>query len=290
MKQIQVLIDQRIKLVTAVLALSDWPQMEQQQLPHAVHGHAKQIRPFLQGHETERAVSLLNQALQDGTSLDDLFSAALRCQWPDFKINEPLPTPIQNDYPMALADFAKTTNLEESFWVEYADVWQNAVEQLTAVFDQSPLHTFLEQITGQPIPQITIMPTLLYPALTAVLATAQNSWLLLIPPPKAVGESPPWPYDEGSGWVITRICKRLLTHVLADVLTPLTAQQATTLIYAGIVLCLEQSLDEFEAQACLIRSKKEFNLPDLPNTVTALRDYLSQSNPQPLHQFVQTHF
>lgn len=291
MKQIQISIDPRVQLATAVFTLSNWPQIEQKQLPHAVHGHAKQVRHLLQGYEEETAVSLLNQALENGASLDALFSAAMRCQWPDFKINESFSADVPNSWATALANFGNDTNMGAAFGTEFGEVWQEAVTQLTAVFHESPLHSFLEQLMGKTIPSITIMPTLLYPALTAVMATTKANWLLLLPPPKAVGESPPWPYDEDSGWVVATVCKKLLTHLLADSTITLTAQQETTLIYAGIVLCLEQCLDEFEAQACLVRSKKERNLPDLPHIVTQLRDHLSKpDSPQSIQQFVQAHF
>ncbi len=53
------------------------------------------------------------------------------------------------------------------------------------------------------------MPNLVFPALTPVVATAGDTLALLLPPPKAVGESPPWPFDEDPGWVVAIAAEQL---------------------------------------------------------------------------------
>lgn len=273
MANLQIQVDDRARLVTAVLAASDWPAIEQAQLPHATHTQAKLTRQFVEPFRGHTAVTGINQAWLNGVELDKMFSAALRCHWPDFTPAEPLPRVLQiENWVTALADFAAVSAIATTFWPEHEAVWDTAVTELHAIFPDDRLLQFLSQMRGQPISQnITIMPNLVYPALSPVLATTQNSLTLLLPPPKAVGESPPWPYDEGAGWVTAVTCRQLAAYLLADKLAELDTKQRDLLSHAITTLCLEQTLDEFEGQAYLLRTTKEQNLPALPSLVEKLR-------------------
>ncbi|HFE66575.1 MAG TPA: hypothetical protein ENJ93_04865 [Chloroflexi bacterium] len=273
MANLQVQVDDRARLVTAVLAASDWPAIEQEQLPHATHNQAKLTRQFVEPFREYTAVTGINQAWLNGVELDEMFSAALRCRWPDFTPTEPLPRVLQIDsWVVSLADFATVSDIAAAFWPEHESVWDTAVAELHTIFQDDRLLQFLSQMRGRPIEQeIIIMPNLVYPALSPVLATAQNSLTLLLPPPKAVGESPPWPYSEGAGWVTAVTCRQLAAYLLADKLAELDKEQRHLLIHAVTALCLEQTLDEFEGQAYLLRTSKEQNLPELPALVEKLR-------------------
>ncbi|MCP5100550.1 MAG: hypothetical protein GY943_33795 [Chloroflexi bacterium] len=282
MSQIQAILDERVRLVTAVFAASDWPDEEQKQLTHAVHPHSKRTRHHLLSQQSHTAVYTLNQALLNGVSLDHLFSAAIRCEWPEFVISEPLPQVLQiENWTNALSDFVADTNLVASFWPEHQALWDESVAELQAILQDKPLYAFLEAVTGQSLThEISVMPTLVYPMLKPVLASTETQLLLILPPPKAVGESPPWPYREDPGWVIARVCERLLFHLLAEKLNQLDNRQKALLVRGAMTLCLEQCIDEFEALAFLVRSKKEFDLPDLPDVVDKMRAHLAQPGKQ----------
>lgn len=273
MTSLKIQIDNRARLVTAVLAASDWPDIEQEQQPHAVHKHAKQTQQFVLPFKKHIAVTNINQAWLNGVELDDIFSAAVRSRWPDFTPEEPLPHLLQiENWVRSLADFAAVSDIAASFWPEHEAAWQTAVTELKDIFPDDHLRQFLSQMRGQPINQdIVIMPNLVYPALSPVLAVTSTTLTLLLPPPKAVGESPPWPYSEGVGWVTAVTCQKLAAHLLTGKLADLDQAQRDQLIHAVTTLCLEQTVDEFEGQAYLLRTKKEQNLPELPALVEKLR-------------------
>lgn len=286
MTSLRITVDDRLRLVTAVLAASDWPEIEQKERTHAVHPHAKQTLHATQAYKSYPAVYHLNEALMNGVSLDDLLSAAVRCTWPDFTPTEPLPNILQVDtWIQSLAGFAQKTEIVSQFWPAHQSVWDESANELTAVFQNSPLPAFLAQVMGKSLSQyIVVMPNLVYPALKPVLATSEKALTLLLPPPLAVGESPPWPYEEDPGWVVARICERLLFHLLASRLAPLVPSRQEEIVRAAITLCLEQSFDEFEAKAYLLRSKKAYNLPNLPQMVDKLRELLPKDGlPQNLN-------
>lgn len=277
MSILKVKIDDRVRLVTAVLAASDWPEEEQKQLTHAVHPHAKQTRQFVQKYKHHAAVRGVNQAMLNGVTLEELFSTAVRCAWPTFEPSEPLPHLLKIErWARSLANFEHDTEIAETFWPKHEDSWQTAVAALTTIFKDSPVTNFLDKIVKEPVRQeIAIMPNLVYPALQPVLASSEETLFLLLPPPKAVGESPPWPYNEDPPWVVATVCQTLVTRLMADQLAELEREQRTLFRHAATTICLADAFDEFEAQAYQLRMKKEHNLPSLPQVTDKLQQYLT---------------
>jgi hypothetical protein len=123
-----------------------------------------------------------------------------------------------------------------------------------------------------------IMPNLVYPALVPVLVSGFDTLTLMQPPPKAVGESAPWPYGEDPGWVQAEVCRRLVQFALGDTLETLPEDQQSLLTHAAVTLYLETAVDEGEALSYMVRSKKQHKLPTLPIVVETLRDYLISDN------------
>jgi hypothetical protein len=259
--RVEIVIDDTLRLVTAVLAAGDWPNLEQAQLTHAVHPHAKKMRQFVAGYKIHPAVIWTNQVIKRGESLDDVFTAV-----------------FQNVQQEAFEDFQTDTRLQ-AFWQEHAADWNEAQSDLTRIFVESRLPVFLHQISDDPISQtIRIMPNLVYPSLAPILVSDFDTLTLIQPPPKAVGESPPWPYGEDPGWVQANVCRRLVQFALADTLEMLPEDQQALLTHAAVTVYLETAVDEGEAMAYMVRSKKQHSLPTLPLVVERLRDYLAGDN------------
>lgn len=259
--RLDVALVERARWMMALLAASDWPELEQAIETHAVHPHAKQTRQQVAGQASHPAAQWVNEALTAGQTVEALFTAVLQ------------PTP-----PIFLTDFQEAAHLPE-FWAAHADTWQAAQDDLATIFRGSPLPEFLARLGGRPLSQpIVVMANLVYPALTAVLAPTPDAFILLLPPPKAVGESPPWPYGEDPGWVQAMACRRLLQHQMADTLAGLDETRQALLLHAATTLYLEQAIDEGEAMAYLVRSKKQHKLPTLPLVVEELRGYLGEEN------------
>lgn len=284
MSTLTISIDERLRLVTAVLAASDWPEEEQKQLPHAVHSQAKQVRQFVQPFRSHPAVKGINEALLNGVELEELFSAALRSTWPDFTPTSELPHLLKiNEWVQSLADFTSETSIMTLFWAKHTAVWQTAQSALEKIFTGDRLLASLAQLRdGEIETAVTLMPNLVYPALTPVLATADDALTLLLPPPKAVGESPPWPYDEGSGWVVAAVCRQLIPYLLTTELAQLDRRQQHLALHVAVAYCLAQMLDEPEAQAYLLRTKKAQDLPELPALFTQLQAAIKSGNGRPL--------
>ena len=93
--------------------------------------------------------------------------------------------------------------------------------------------------------------------LDPIIGKAADTTTILLPPPKAWGESPPWPYKEDPIWVVVGAAKGLIANAIAPIVADLTPEQQATIAQAGVALCLEQLFDDFERQAYIVRIKKE---------------------------------
>ena len=274
MSVLNVIIDERVRLVTAVLAASHWPEMEQEQTTHAVHPHSKQLRQFVRPFAAHPAVQRVNDSLAMNVGLDSLFTAVLRCGWPDTR-DITSPPEDAPDWIKSLADFAAQTKLAE-FWTAHIEPWEEARAGLDAIFAQSQMMAFLGKLLGQPVPKnVVVVPTVTYPMLNPVLAETADTLFFILPPAKAWGESPPWPHGEDPGWAVAQTCWHLAGHFLAGTLAELDETGQALLRHAAVTLCLEADFDEAEAMAYLVRSKKEHKLPRLPLVVAQLRGYLA---------------
>lgn len=285
MSDLSVVLDERVRLLAAVLSISDWPEMEQAIMPHAVHFQSKLTRQFLAEYKSPPAVALVNQALADGCSLSELFHTALAGQWPTFKPLEPLPGRFADgELNRQLAGFLQGSGLTEEFWPSQQPAWDEAIADLRTIFTDNPLPEFIGHLVGRPLTKdVVIVPAIVYPLLASVVVETAETYTIIIPPPKAWGESPPWPFRDGFDWVLGECCRELTHHLLRDVLASASADQLSLFKHGIATLFLETTLTDDEGMAYLVRAKRQYNLPKLPMFVEQLRDYLHNQNRPPIH-------
>ena len=280
MSEQQIGVDNRTRLVGAVLATGRWPALEQAQKPHAVHQQAKLTRSFTEPFADHKAVALADAFLATQNDPASLFAAALACSWPTFTAEFPLPAGFDlSAWPEALMDFYTDTAIAAFFWADHEAAWQQAEMDLRQIFQGRDLAAFAGRLLGQPLRRsLHICPNLAYPALQTIAVHNEGGIYLLLPPPQAWGESPPWPYAEGEDWVLAECCYRL-----SELLVPLPEpDRQADLAHAATVLFLEEALDEPSAQAYLVRTKIELKRPELPAAVNKLRAWLADPAGQTL--------
>lgn len=281
MSKLSVEADNRVRLVAAVLAASQWPDMEQSHEAHAVHPQAKLTRHYLADHQHHPVVLMTDEWLSAKLPIAEFFNVGVRCRWADFAPQELLPSsfPAQN-WATLLADFYVDTAIAAFFWSEQKAAWLEAVRDVRQIFHQNLLPSFLSQLLGKPLEtDLVIVPNLTYPTLQTVIAGTTQQLFVIIPPPKAVGESAPWAYREGVDWVLAEVCMALCRHILAPILEQLTSTQQTNLLHAAVVLFLEQALSPADGTAYLTHSKQQHKLPQLPQLVDKLREQLQTAQP-----------
>lgn len=277
MSEVSVSIDNRVRLAAAVLAASRWPEHEQAETPHAVHSHARMTRQYVSDFADHPATNTINDLLESGgLDLGEMFTAVLRCDWPLMEPTETLPGPFADgDFIEQLADFYTDSAIAAFFWSDHNGFWEEAARDLEGIFKGSKLPHFLSQLTGQDLSRnINIVPNLSYPTLQAIGVETAETLHLILPPPQAWGESPPWPYHEDAGVVVAQSCYALTEILLAEELAGLDDNQQELLRHAAVTLCLEETMNQQESMSYLVRSQKQDNLPALPATVEKLRTAL----------------
>lgn len=287
MSDVSVSIDNRVRLAAAVLAASHWPDYEQAQDPHAVHTHAKMTRQYVSDFVDHPAAKMINELL-DNNKLNpgDLFAAVLRSSWPTLEPCEALPGEFADGaFLEELADFYTDSAVAAFFWSDHNDIWEEAAQDLEKIFENSKLPAFLSKLVGRELARnIVVVPNLSFPSLLPIVAETAETLYLILPPPRAWGESPPWPYREDPGWVVGQSCYILTEILLAETLAGLDSNQQELLRHAAVTLCLEAVVNEQESMSYLVRSKKQYNLPNLPAAVENMRTYLENPDGGALDQ------
>lgn len=289
MSELSVSIDNRVRLAAAVLAAGRWPDYEQAQHPHAVHTHAKMTRQYVSDFANHPATNTLNTLLESNQlDLKDLFTAVLRSSWPLLEPVETLPDAYAGgEFLDQLSDFYTDSAVAAFFWSDHNAVWEEAAQDLKEIFANSKFPAFIDRLLGRKLSRsITIIPNLSYPTLQPVAVSTTDTLYLILPPPCAYGESPPWPYREDPGWVIAQSCYALTAVLLADTLQGLDSNQQELLRHAAVTLCLEETINQEEASSYLVRTKKQHNLPNLPATVEKMRAYLENPDAGSLTRLV----
>lgn len=288
MSELKINVDNRVRLVAAALSVSDWVEKEQQLAGrHAVHPHAKQTRQYLADFDDHPLIHTLNEQLEQACPLADLFTVAVRCNWPTFAVQDELP-PAYADEALAgqLADFYVDTAVAAFFWADHTATWQEAERDLQGIFRTPLLIDFLGQLRGHPLEHdLIIVPNLLYPVRQSLVATTSQAYYLVLALPPAWGESSPWPFRDGVDWTLSEASRTLGQVILADTLSYLDESQQALLLHAAATLFLEQSIGEPAAMAYLVQTKKAQNLPGLPSLVDNLRDQFKAKRVDPLALF-----
>lgn len=92
---VTVRLDDRVRLMSAVLAATDWPLKSQTRKPHGTHLHARSTRKFLEVVKNHPAVQSMQGLLDQNAPLEAFFTFALQLKWPDLEMS-PLPTWVRS--------------------------------------------------------------------------------------------------------------------------------------------------------------------------------------------------
>ncbi len=297
MTTINILIDDRVRLMSALLAVTSWPEDEQTRKPHGTHAHARGTRRHLLAHDKHPAVLILQALLDRGVPLGDIFGYVMRLSWPGLAGEQPPPW-APPTWPRHLLDFYEKAGLSQ-WWQDEADVWDRTRRESEKMFNGVELHPFLEPFVGPFDEVLHFAPNVCYPTDREIGLTTEGALYCVTPPRIAWGDNPPWPFDEDPAHVYRAVVmgfgRMLMRRYLGehpDVLAaaaqkklPIASQIATTfptweeqfleLFCGGLVaIYLEDTVSQQEAQAYVLMEKKARGVEELPGVVSVLRRYL----------------
>ena len=294
-------LDDRIRLMSALLAATHWPDKSQARQPHGTHLHARATRKFLSDHLQHPAVQSMQHLRDQGAPLEAMYTFALMLNWPGLKLDsDQQPGWVPTNWVRDIQDFYTTSNLVQ-WWRREDVLWQKSLEESQRMFKGVAFKPFLESFLGDIAEELVFVPNISYPSDQEIGIRIGRELVCIAPPRLAWGDSPPWPFDEDPAHVYRAALSqygrlRLMAYLranppkLADVtktplpvgdqlpaLHPTWEEQFTTLfVSAAVAIYLEDHVSQAEAKAYVLMARKAQGLTILPGTISVLRRYLSE--------------
>lgn len=305
---VQVIVEDRIRLAAALLASTTWPELEQERHPHGVHTHAKATRQLLEGFHEHRAIRGVQALLDQGRTLTDIFSYLSQLDWIKVETGSlnPKPTPTRD-----LHNFVKSTQLVQ-LWEKDGQDWNEAVrEAKNALTDCYPLQ-LLNQFFGDINAQLQLHPNLCYPSEQTIAFRRDDQIICVCPPRVAWGDNPPWPYDDDPAATnqdmfagFTRVLLREYLKEHLEQLIPLKRnyslplpddfkrnypdwyRQFSLIVTSGLTaLYIEQAFGVQQAKGYILMTKKAHGLTTLPQIIEELRRYQQKAEAGHVHELM----
>jgi hypothetical protein len=308
--QLLVRVDNRIRLMSAVLAVTDWPDRAQQRKGHRAHTHARNTTKFLQPFAQHPAVQGAQKLLNQKAPLEAFFAYALKLSWGDFGVESPPPW-VPADWNRALGDFYTQTNLAQ-LWKQDRVFWEKAEAEASGLLGDVDFYSFLGPFLGPIQEQLVYMPNISYPSDLAVGVRAGGELICIGPPRIAWGDNEPWPFDEDPAHMysstLSEYARLLIMAYLrqnASEVEPITQKplpvdeafraanpnwgdQFVQLFVAGCVaMYLEHKINQQEAKSFILMEKKLKGITVLPGVISVLERYLRERAEGKFEAFVE---
>src|SRR6185436_4896188 len=128
---ITVRVDDRIRMMSTLLALTTWPEQEQAMHPHGTHAHARAVRDALAHAEEHTAAMTMQDMLESGLTLDTVFSYVNVLSWPGIRARTgELPDWAPEAWSTQMRDFMHA-NRVTAIWDKDKKAWAEAEQQAT---------------------------------------------------------------------------------------------------------------------------------------------------------------
>jgi hypothetical protein len=298
---VEVRLDNRLRLMSAALAATDWPEKVQKENPHGSHAHARATSKFISQHRSHPAVKSMQRLLDKGAPLEAMFTFALCMRWPDLTLElDTIPGWVPKNWVDDLRDFCQKTGLV-AWWEQEDTVWKKSEQESERMFSSAAFKPFLTPFIGKIKEKLIFVPNISYPSDQEIGVRLGNELLCIAAPRLAWGDSPPWPFDEDPAHVYRAALSQygrlllgayLRTHadrVAAATKTALPVSKPFSERYPGweeqfialfvaaaVAIYLEDSVSEAEAKAYVLMARKAQGMTILPGTISVLRRYLSE--------------
>lgn len=301
--RVSVQLNDRLRLMSAMLSLTSWPEREQAQHPHGVHAHAKDTRRFLEPYAGHAAIQQLQEILNEGRSMEELFAFSQVLSWPSLRARSAdTPDWVPSGWTAAIRNFYIASKMA-NFWKEEHPVWDEAVQQLEVIFQQGDIIGFLTPYLGELDRTLVFSPNMCYPTYRPVTFSSARHVYCICPPRIAWGTNPPWPFNDDPAWVYRTAFEAFAHKLVLDYLDrhpdetadlregdlslpdefvqthPDWREQFARLFVSGATtIYLEETSGEAEANAYVVMEQKDRGLDVLPAVVSVLRRYLQEQS------------
>lgn len=291
-------IDDRVRLMSAVLSVTQTTDESHARRPHSAHAHARATRKHLAAFRSHPAVTGLQGLLDQHAPMEAIFGYALRLNAADFSIDS-TPRWAPAHWDKQLSAFCREAALTH-WWGFEAHAWEKSANEASRMFQNVDLRSFLKPFVGYTTDQFVFLPNISYPIEHEIGVRVGNELTCIAPPRAAWGDSPPWPFDEDPGHIYraaigqyTRLLMRdyVLHHKdkleeAAHIELPVSdevrlqhptwQEQFLALFVSGVVaIYLEDRVSPAEAKAYTLIESKVYGMAMLPGVISVLRRYLA---------------
>lgn len=269
-----VLIDDRARNLSALLAATDWPQREQAVKPHDVTPQAHLLNRQVQPFHDHPAARYLQAQIDANANLTDLFRRAL--SQPD---NADIEASALDSH---LTDFSAAAQ-SDLLWQTQAEAWQDARQAVEVHITGVDIPGFLARFYGPSVLDYSYLPNLLYPTNQTIHFMVDDRAYCLFPPRLAWGQNPPWPFSEDREYVLkigmlsfSKLAATTLFTDYPDIVNYLTnnASELQALLAYGITALFLDEVEPGAGSAFIMIEKRQNNLVNLPFVVELLENYL----------------
>lgn len=281
MPSLAVITNPHARTLSALLAATDWPEREQRPLPRGVHPQAAALKKHVADFKSHPAVAYVQAALNADPDLRPLFTRAVT---------------DEAELSAHLNSFAAEAGLD-AYWASNDSAWAEAVAEVQAHVNGIDFTAILNEAFGAAPAELIILPNLAYPTTHSFgFGTLERAYSLM-PPRKAVGESPPWPFRDDRDYILRLAIHDFTQCLLADVLeknpgllpdSPLSEQlpadfraehpawprQVTELFAYGMMTIFLNRLDDGAGDSFALFERRTRKLTVLPAAITAVANYL----------------
>ena len=293
---ISVKLDDRVRLMSAALAATRYPEQAQARRPHGTHAHARATRKLLADFADHEAVRALQTLIDQGAPLEAIFTLGLALHLPDGKIAKP-PRWMPPHWNEQLAQFYADSALA-GWWRSEAFAWEKSRTDATQVFENAYFKPFLQPYLGEIKERLIFIPNISYPTDYELGLRVGGDLVCIVPPRLAWGDSPPWPFNEDPAHVyraaLAQYGRMLVLAYLRDhageidekplpvtdqfkALYPTWGEQFAALFVAGAVaIYLEDHVSAAEANAYVLMERKVHGLEVLPGVISVFRRYVTE--------------
>ena len=82
-------IDDRVRLMSALLAATRYPELSQQKKPHGTHAHARATKKYLTPQSAHAAATTLQTLLEQNSPMEAIFARAPVLRAPPYTVDKP---------------------------------------------------------------------------------------------------------------------------------------------------------------------------------------------------------
>lgn len=200
--------DNRLRLITSILALTGYSEMEQRIESHELHPIFLETIKWLEPFKEYEAITSMRDILNSGVQPSPFFHYVLSLSWPDFSSTRTVSSKyIGEDYKLRLKEFSEATRITE-LWKKQEPAWKSLESDVQEALANVSLKSYLQKIFGTLDGTLVFYPNPLVPRLISAAASNEEEIFCIIRlPEKAVSESaktsegePIGSYSENSVW------------------------------------------------------------------------------------------